>query len=328
MDTPSPFPSPAGGEGFLFGSSLVTACLRQAGRGGQGCLETNQIKMTDTLHLESPAKINLRLEILKKREDGYHEVRTILQKISLFDTLLFSLRKERGISIVTNHPHLPTGKSNLIYQAVQSILKESSYKGGVHIEIEKRIPLGAGLGGGSSNAATTLKALNQLLKVGLSKKGLMEMGLGIGADVPFFFLEGAAIGSGIGERLRRIELPGLWYVLVYPNFEVSTRWAYQNFVLTKRQFHFSLQKLTISPEKISQGLRNDLEEVVSKEYPQIGIMKKMLFSCGALSAMMTGSGPTVFGIFPEEKGALEASRKMKKMVKTRGWIVLNAHSIP
>ena len=306
----------------------MTACLRQAGRGGQGCLETNQIEMTETLHLESPAKINLRLEILKKREDGYHEVRTILQKISLFDTLLFSLKKEREISITTDHPHLPTGKNNLVYQAVQSILKKSDYRGGVRIEIEKRIPLGAGLGGGSSNAATTLKALNQLLKLGLSKKELMEMGVGIGADVPFFFLEGAAIGSGIGERLKKIELPGLWYVLIYPNFEVSTRWAYQNFVLTKRQFHFNLQKFTRSPEEISRGLRNDLEEVVSEEYPQIGIMKKMLCSCGALSALMTGSGPTVFGIFSEERGASKAYRKIGKLVKTRGWIVLNAHSIP
>jgi 4-diphosphocytidyl-2-C-methyl-D-erythritol kinase len=112
--------------------------------------------MTDTIHLESPAKINLRLEILKKREDGYHELRTILQKINLHDLLHFSLKKERGISIKTNHPNLPVGKRNLVYQAVQSILKKSDYKGGVLIEIEKRIPLGAGLGGGSSNAATTL----------------------------------------------------------------------------------------------------------------------------------------------------------------------------
>jgi len=284
--------------------------------------------MTDTLHLESPAKINLRLEILKKREDGYHEVRTVLQKINLFDTLLFSLTKERKISITTNHPHLSTGKNNLVYQAVQSILKKSDYRGGVRIEIEKRIPLGAGLGGGSSNAAATLKALNQLLKMGLSKKELMEMGVGIGADVPFFILEGAAIGSGIGERLKEIKLPGLWYVLIYPNFEVSTRWAYQNFVLTKRQFHFNLQTFMRSLVEISRGLRNDLEEVVSEEYPQIGLMKRMLYSCGALSALMTGSGPTVFGIFPEEKSASKAYRKIKGMVKTRGWIVLNAHSIP
>ena len=284
--------------------------------------------MTDTLHLESPAKVNLRLEILKKREDGYHELRTVLQKISLHDLLHFSLKKERGISITTDHPNLPVGKSNLVYQAVQSILKKSAYKGGVLIEIKKRIPLGAGLGGGSSNAATALKAMSQLLKIDFPKKELMRMGLEIGADVPFFFLEGAAIASGIGEHLKKIELPGLWYVLIYPNFEVSTRWAYRNFILTKRQFHFNLRKLLRTPKGILRLLWNDLEGVVSKEYPQIGVMKKMLYSAGALGASMTGSGPTVFGVFSEEGGASEAYKKVKKMVRGKGWIVLNAHSIP
>jgi 4-diphosphocytidyl-2-C-methyl-D-erythritol kinase len=284
--------------------------------------------MTETLHLESTAKVNLRLEILKKREDGYHELRTILQKINLHDLLHFSLKKERGISIKTNHPNLPVGKRNLVYQAVQSILKKSDYKGGVLIEIEKRIPLGAGLGGGSSNAATTLKAMNQLLKINLPKKELMAMGLEIGADVPFFFLEGAAIASGIGERLKKIELPGLWFVLIYPNFEVSTRWAYQNFILTKRRFHFNLHGLLRTPKEISNLLWNDLEGVVSREYPQIGVMKKMLYSAGALGALMTGSGPTVFGVFSEEGGASEAYKKVKKMVRGRGWIILNARSIP
>jgi 4-diphosphocytidyl-2-C-methyl-D-erythritol kinase len=284
--------------------------------------------MMETLHLESPAKVNLRLEILKKREDGYHELRTILQKINLHDLLHFSLKKERGMSIKTNHPNLPVGKRNLVYQAVQSILKKSVYKGGVLIEIEKRIPLGAGLGGGSSNAATTLKAMNQLLKINLPKKELMAMGLEIGADVPFFFLEGAAIASGIGERLKKIELPGLWFVLIYPNFEVSTRWAYQNFILTKRRFHFNLHGLLRTPKEISNLLWNDLEEVVSRECPQIGVMKKMLYSAGALGALMTGSGPTVFGVFSEEGGASEAYKKVKKMVRGRGWIILNARSIP
>jgi 4-diphosphocytidyl-2-C-methyl-D-erythritol kinase len=284
--------------------------------------------MMEALRLVSPAKVNLRLEILKKREDGYHELRTVLQKINLHDLLHFSLKKGRGISVTTDHPNLPVGKSNLVYQAVQSILKKSDYQGGVLIEIEKRIPLGAGLGGGSSNAATALKAMNQLLKIDLPEKELMRMGLEIGADVPFFFLEGAAIASGIGERLKKIELPGLWYVLIYPNFEVSTRWAYQNFILTKRQFHFNLHRLLRTPKEISRLLWNDLEEVVSKEYPQIGVMKKMLYSAGALGVLMTGSGPTVFGVFSEEGGASEAYKKVRKMVRGKGWIVLNAHSIP
>ncbi len=206
-------------------------------------------QMMETLHSESPAKVNLRLEILKKREDGYHELRTVLQKINLHDLLHFSLKKEKGISITTDHPNLPVGKGNLAYQAVQSILKKSDYKGGVLINIKKRIPLGAGLGGGSSNAATALKAMNQLLKIDLPKKELMRMGLEIGADVPFFFLEGAAIASGIGEKLKKIELPELWYVLIYPNFEVSTRWAYQNSRLTKKKYRFKIHARQYCPAR-------------------------------------------------------------------------------
>ncbi|MBM4350045.1 MAG: 4-(cytidine 5'-diphospho)-2-C-methyl-D-erythritol kinase [Deltaproteobacteria bacterium] len=330
-------------------------------------------QMTDTLHLESPAKVNLRLEILKKREDGYHEIRTIFQKISLHDTLHFSLRQRRGVRITTDHPGLPTGKRNLVYQAVRSLLERSDYGGGVDVEIEKRIPLGAGLGGGSSNAATALAALNRLLKINLTKKELMEVGAEIGADVPFFLFGGPAIGSGIGERLRKIELPALWYVLINPNFEVSTRWAYQNFMLTrstgqprselgsktkpafeggvakcrsgstlsnsqpsswgaegltKTKYHFNLRELLKTPVGVVSLLRNDLEDVVSSEYSDILTIKRMLTSAGAMGAMMTGSGPTVFGIFPGEEKATEAYHQLKRRVRGRGWRIFQAHSIP
>jgi 4-diphosphocytidyl-2-C-methyl-D-erythritol kinase len=284
--------------------------------------------MVKALRLKSPAKVNLRLEILRRREDGYHELRTILQKISLCDTLSVSLKKGKGISISTNHPGLPIGRGNLVYRTAQMILKKSEYKGGLHIDIRKEIPLGAGLGGGSSNAATTLKALDQLLEIGLPTKELMKMGLGIGADVPFFFLDGAAIAAGVGERLRKIELPDLSYVLINPNFEVSTRWAYQNFILTKRHFHFNLQGFVKTPEGISRLLWNDLEGVVSHKYPQIEGMKKMLLSAGALGALMTGSGPTVFGLFSGKREAEKAFKKLEHKVRRSGWIILKTHSLP
>jgi len=290
--------------------------------------------MNESVVLESPAKINLRLEILGKREDGYHELKTIFQKISLCDTLHFSLKNGRGISMTADHPDLPVGKTNLIYRAAQSILKKSNYKGGVAVQIKKRIPLGAGLGGGSSNAAATLKGLNQLLETNLSRKELMELGLKIGADVPFFFLKGAALGSGIGERLKKIEVPDLWFVLIYPNFEVSTRWAYQNFdnrrkgkALTNQQLHINLDKFLKTPERVSQILFNHLEAVVSKEYPQVDVMKKMLFSAGAMGALMTGSGPTVFGLFPEATIATRAYKEIEKLASKKGWAVFKAHSI-
>jgi len=285
------------------------------------------VNMKDSLRLESPAKVNLRLEILKKRLDGYHELRTVFQKISLHDTLYFSLRMEKGISIAADHPDLPLGKKNLVYKAVQSMFEACGYKGGVRIEIEKKIPLGAGLGGGSSNAATTMMALDQLLEMNLSKKELMEMGLRIGADVPFFFLKSAAIGSGIGERLKKEELPALWYVLIYPNFEVSTRWAYRHFVLTNQQFHINLHRFLKTPEGISRILFNHLEEVVSKRYPEISLMKQYLLSAGALGALMTGSGPTVFGLFPKAKNAGEAYTKIKELVGGKGWVVFKSHGI-
>lgn len=282
----------------------------------------------ESLHLRSPAKINLRLEILRKREDGYHELRTIFQKINLYDSLHFCLKRRRGISIKVDHPSLPIDEKNLVYRAAQTFVRKTDYQGGIEIKIEKRIPLGAGLGGGSSNAATTLMALNQILRRGLSDRELMTLGLAIGADVPFFFFGGSAIATGIGEKLKKIELPALWYILIYPGFEVSTRWAYQNFVLTKKRFHFKFHKLFNTPENISKILLNDLEEVVSSEYPQIGLMKNILSSCGALGVLMTGSGPAVFGMFLTKEEATKAYRKVKNETAGKGWTVLKVHSIP
>ena len=287
-----------------------------------------RITMMEGHWLKSPAKINLRLEIIGKKEDGYHELRTVFQKISLYDRLLFTLRKEKGISITTDQPGLPVGKRNLVYRAAQLMIERSGFQGGIHIQIDKKIPLGAGLGGGSSNAATTFKALNQLFEAKLNKKELMILGKEVGADVPFFFLKGAAIGYGIGEKLKEIRLPDLWYILIYPNFEVSTAWAYRNYILTKRRFQINLHQLPKTPEEVSKILWNDLEEVVSKKFPQVLRMKEMLYSVGAEGALMTGSGPTVFGIFSKEKGAKEAFRKVEQMAKGEGWSVLQAHNIP
>ncbi len=284
--------------------------------------------MGNTICIESPAKVNLRLEVLKKRVDGYHEIRTIFQKISLCDSIRLSLQPSREIRISTDHPTLPTGEKNLVYQAADAILRRSHFNGGVEVHIEKKIPIGAGLGGGSSNAASVLDGLNRLLRVNLTRKELMEMAKEIGADVPFFLFDGSAIGRGIGERLRKIELPHLFFVLIYPNFEVSTRWAYENLILTKKRNRFNLQWLLKSEEGISALLLNDLEEVVSKRYPEIKIMKGWLLSVGARGALMTGSGPTVFGIFEREKEAQEAFHRLMIEMKARGWEIFLTQSLP
>jgi 4-diphosphocytidyl-2-C-methyl-D-erythritol kinase len=283
--------------------------------------------MIETLRLDAPAKVNLRLEILRKREDGYHEIRTLFQKISLCDSLQFTLKRGRGISISTDHPHLPVGKRNLVYRAAAMVLDTSDYRGGVSIRIEKRVPIGAGLGGGSSNAATTLRALNEMLGTGLRKKEMAEMGVEIGADVPFFLTQGAAIGTGIGEKLEKVEVPQFWYLLINPDFEVSTRWAYQHVVLTKRRFHSNIHEFLGTSSGISDMLRNDLEEVVKASYPQINKMKEILCSAGAAGALMSGSGPTVFGVFPAEGSASEAYRRIRGRVKKEGWILFKAQGL-
>ncbi|MCX8116460.1 MAG: 4-(cytidine 5'-diphospho)-2-C-methyl-D-erythritol kinase [Desulfobacterota bacterium] len=294
----------------------------------EGLQDPKYEKVERTLFVLAPAKVNLRLEVLRKRPDGYHEIRTIFQKISLFDSLRFSLRPGRGIRITTDHPTLPTGERNLVYRAVKAFLKETRHSLSVEIHIKKGIPIGAGLGGGSSDAAAGLDALNRLLKTPISRKRLMEMGREIGADVPFFLFNGSAIGRGVGDRLRKIELPRYFYVLIYPNFEVSTRWAYENFILTKRRNHFNLQWLLRSKKRIPKLLRNDLEGVVSQRYPEISLMKEMLLAEGAKGALMSGSGPTVFGLFNEEGEAQEAFEGLSRRVRARGWRIFMARGLP
>src|SRR4030042_659861 len=190
-----------------------------------------------TVRRESPAKVNLMLRVLRRRKDGYHDIKTIFQKISLCDTLWFSLKRAGGVSISTSDLTLPTGEGNIVHRAALLVLNRSDYKGGIAVKIRKRIPIAAGLGGGSSNAATTLQALNQLLHLELTRKELMSMGLKLGADVPFFLMKGSALGSGVGERLQEIHLPKLWYVLINPNFEISTASVYKKMIFTKMPFH-------------------------------------------------------------------------------------------
>jgi 4-diphosphocytidyl-2-C-methyl-D-erythritol kinase len=282
---------------------------------------------TDRLVLDSPAKVNLRLDIVAERSDGYHELFTVFQKISLCDRLTFRLTRQEGVTIMTNRPDLPTGPENLIARAANLLLSHAGERQGVAVELDKRIPLGAGLGGGSSNAAATLTAVNQLLGLGLSRESLSDLGRRIGADVPFFFMDHAALGRGIGDLLEEVDLPTLWYVLIYPGFEVSAAWAYRNFILTKRQFHLKIRKFSKTAEGISRLLSNDLEAVVSGTRPEIRAMKEMVCSAGALGALMSGSGPAVFGLFGDEPGAAEGFARIEQRAGERGWKVFMAHSI-
>jgi 4-diphosphocytidyl-2-C-methyl-D-erythritol kinase len=275
----------------------------------------------------SPAKVNLYLAVLRKREDGYHDIATLMQQISLYDEMTFSLTK-RGIVVKCLGSSLPEDEGNIVYRAARDCLSRLAYDGGVAITINKKIPVASGLGGGSSNAATTLITLNEMLGNRLSKDDLIKIGKKLGADVPFFIFGKTAWAFGIGDLLEEAEnIPHLWFVLINPGFEVSTKTVYENLNLrlTKDPINYSIPRLRIGNNLIT-GLRNDLEEVTLNHYPLLNQLKKDMITCGALVALMSGSGPTVFGIFKTEEQALKA----KEELATKGlgtWTAYLAHSI-
>jgi len=283
-----------------------------------------------SIELPCPAKVNLRLEVFRRRADGYHEIRTIVQRISLSDTLRISLRESDGISLISDSPRLPVGEGNLAYRAASSLLEETKANVGIELTIRKEIPISSGLGGGSSNAASTLMGLNRILRLNLSKKRLMEIGARIGADIPFFILEKTAIATGIGEKLQPLEIrPSVWFLLVNPGWEVSTKWAYEglNFELTKQPFHIKLPPFFNDIGQVARVLHNDLESVTIAAYPEIQGIKGELLSHGAEGSLMTGSGPTVFGIFSHKGRAKSAYRELSAQYAERRWTVYLAKGI-
>jgi 4-diphosphocytidyl-2-C-methyl-D-erythritol kinase len=260
------------------------------------------------IELFSPAKVNLRLDILGRRPDGYHDIRTIFQKISLGDDLTFSAIKS-GIEVACDNPLIPTNEGNLAHAAAKMIVTRYAIKDGIRIAIKKRTPVAAGLGGGSSNAASTLAGINQLFGLGLSNRDLMDMARELGADVPFFLFGRSAIGTGIGEKLRAISIhPELWFLLVNPDIQISTAWAYQN---VRRGLTNGADNITI-PSRIDDLaqiiaiLSNDLEKVVLPRFPILQDIKGALRKHGALGCLMSGSGSTVFGIFDGKEKAMLA----------------------
>lgn len=268
----------------------------------------------DSLRLLSPAKVNLRLEVLYKRDDGYHELRTIMQRIDLCDELEISLGK-RNLDVSSEGEEIPRGIENIVYRAAKNILDKFKIDIGIRIFIRKRIPVASGLGGGSSNAAVTLMGLNRFLELGLTKEELMGMGARLGADVPFFILEKPALATGIGDKLNEIELPSpMWMVLVSPKVKVSTTWAYKNLDtgLTKKENNISILPLPPMSDisDVVDFLHNDLETVTIKRYPKIQEIKDELVDKGSIGALMSGSGPTVFGIFPHKEVAKKAFHQL------------------
>ncbi len=258
----------------------------------------------------SPAKINLFLNVLHKREDAYHEIETVLQVIDIYDEVTLRDR-EKGIKIICPEEGVPRGKGNLAYRAAEIILRETELDRGVEIEIKKEIPIAAGLGGGSSNAAAVLVGLKELWNLrSLTKERLQGLAKGLGMDVPFFIKGGRALGKGRGEELTPLRAgKSFWLTLIVPGFKVSTAWVYQSLNLDLTRKRKSL-KIIINDLKTRSGtdwssiLYNRLEEVTERKYPCVGRIKESLRALGGV-ALMSGSGPAVFGIFP---GRREAER--------------------
>lgn len=265
--------------------------------------------MKKMLTLLSPAKVNLMLDVLGKREDGYHEIESIMTRISIFDELSIHIEEREGLEVTCTGP-APSGEKNIAYKAALEILKRCPDKIKVKVHIKKNIPVAAGLGGGSSNAATVLLGLNNMLGTGLSRDELMRIGAKLGADVPFFVFEKPAIARGIGEILEGIDLPKMWFVLVNPNIPVSTADVYRGLNLkiglTKERFDINITNFSSGVEGAARNLHNDLEDVAIRMHPEIGFVKDELLSVGAVSALMSGSGATVFGLFANRERAEEA----------------------
>lgn len=269
------------------------------------------------IEILAPAKVNIFLKITGQRIDGYHELLTVFVPVALYDTLIIS-KSEKGLEVYCRGRKLPTDENNLVKRAAISFFEKARIKKGVKITLIKNIPISSGLGGGSSDAAATLKGLNHLCHNVLSKEDLEKLALSLGADVPFFLLQKPAIGKGIGEILQPIEhFPSMWYVIVSPNLMISTAWAYKR---AKLELTNSVDQNIISSfEKniinIPDLLFNDLEKVTLVKHPFLSSIKESLRQSGALGALMTGSGPSIFGLFDSAKKAREAGRMLQAQNK-------------
>lgn len=272
----------------------------------------------DDISLKALAKINLGLDVVRRREDGYHEVRMIMQTIHLYDRLKITKTKTPGIEIHSNLPFLPVNENNLVYKAGKLLMDEFDIREGVRVDLLKRIPVAAGMAGGSSDAAAMLYGINQLFGLKLSRQALMERGVTIGADVPYCLMRGTALAEGIGEKLKQLSPMVKCPVLIAkPQISVSTKFVYQNLKLDEHTVHPDIDTLiqdirNKDLQAVARDMGNVLETVTIPNYPVIAQIKEQMMHSGAVNSMMSGSGPTVFGLFENEKQAQKAYDDMKQ----------------
>lgn len=271
------------------------------------------------MDIKAYAKINLGLDVIRRREDGYHEVRMIMQNIGLYDELTINKKGEAGIEILVDSCELPTDEDNLIYKAAKLLFDRFDIREGVTVNLRKNIPIAAGLAGGSTDAAATLIGINEIFDLKLSKEELMELSVKIGADVPYCILGGTAIAEGIGEILTPImSCPNCFVLIAKPPVGVSTPHVYKSLKLDEI-VHPDIDAIISGIENkdirtVADNLGNVLESVTIKEHPEIADIKNMMTDNGAMASLMSGSGPTVFGLFDNEVDA----NKCKAVIEDSG----------
>ena len=270
------------------------------------------------IQINAPAKINLGLDVIGKRPDGYHDLRMVMQTVSLYDSVTLTATRSPGVRVKTNLKFLPTDKGNHAYQAAQMLIEEFGIKEGAFIELQKRIPVAAGLAGGSTDAAAVLEGMNQLFGLGLSQKQLRERGVKIGADVPYCILKGTALAEGIGDVLTPLpRIPDCSILIAKPDVRVSTKFVYTHLSLDEHTRH---PQIDAQIEAIRQGslekmcalCGNVLEDVTIPAHPQIAALKEEMLEGGAFAAMMSGSGPSVFGVFADREKAEKVYAKLRE----------------
>lgn len=270
------------------------------------------------IRLNALAKINLGLDVVRKREDGYHEVRMIMQTVKLYDQIEIHRTDKPGIKVKTNLQYLPVNENNLVYKAAQLLMEEFEIQKGVSIKLRKVIPVAAGMAGGSSDAAAALVGINRMFGLGLTKQELMERGVKIGADVPYCVMRGTALAEGIGEKLTRLApMPKCHILIAKPGIHVSTKFVYTNLKADELTEHPDIDgQVAALKEGDLQGVAslmgNVLETVTIPAYPVIGEIKEQMLAYGAAGAMMSGSGPTVFGLFEDKECARAAYEKLRR----------------
>ena len=272
----------------------------------------------DKMELKALGKINLGLDVLGRRENGYHDVRMVMQTVYLYDQIRIEKTKKPGIELSTNLFYLPVNENNLAYQAADLLMKEFDVKEGVKITLDKHIPVAAGMAGGSSNAAAVLFGINRMFSLGLSQKELMERGVKLGADVPYCIMRGTVLAEGIGEELKELPpMPKCTVLIAKPPISVSTKVVYEALDAKEISEHPDIDGVIEGLEegslkKVASAMGNVLEDVTIPMHPVIEEIKQEMKECGALNAMMSGSGPTVFGLFENRTAAREAQRRIRE----------------